>query len=101
MVKLDNTRFSDAYSSKISPNSNKVDIQLPGTWSLSYIDMVICALTILYISWIEFVNVMSCFADEDEVSVIFVDEQLEDRTDKEIHNFVSLDFILCTFIAHC
>ncbi|KAK2643929.1 hypothetical protein Ddye_019124 [Dipteronia dyeriana] len=56
MVKLDNTRFSDAYSSKISPNSNKVDIQLP---------------------------------DEDEVSVIFVDEQLEDRNDKEIHDFAS------------
>ncbi|KAK1592520.1 hypothetical protein Q3G72_026282 [Acer saccharum] len=56
MVKLDNTRFSDAYSSKISPNSNKVDVQLP---------------------------------DEDEVSVIFVDEQLEDRTDKEIHDFAT------------
>ncbi|KAH7573059.1 hypothetical protein JRO89_XS03G0059800 [Xanthoceras sorbifolium] len=56
MVKLDNTRFSDAYSSKISPSSNKVDIQLP---------------------------------DEDEVSVIFVDEQLEERTDKEIHDFAS------------
>lgn len=55
MVKLDNTHFSDAFSSKISPSSDKVDIQLP----------------------------------DDEVSVIFLDEQLEDRTDKEIHDLVS------------
>lgn len=32
------------------------------------------------------------YADENDVSVVSLDEQLEDWTDKEISDFVSFDF---------
>lgn len=44
------------------------------------------------------VKSMAPFAD-DEVSVIYLDELLEEPTDKELHEFVSQGLIISTFTA--
>lgn len=48
-----------------------------------------CIKIILAQNLVRIVNFIYLVSDEDQVSVVFLDELSEDRTDKEIRNFVS------------
>jgi hypothetical protein len=92
VAKQANAMFNGAFKSKIVLGSDKAGIELPGTYALYTLkNMKICFI-IMTIYFTRFVS-------GEEVSVVSLDEELADFTDKEISDFVSPDFDLPPVIS--